>query len=373
MVPFLLSAYSVFSLIYVIPQVAQSLGVGVGPVSLAISLSFVGGAVGGVVIGAAADRWGRRLGLAASIILFGSATMLAGLVGSTWELYMLWFLVGFGVNSENGVSYAVVVEAWRSNQGLLGSAMQGLYPVGMLLDAVTSILIRNWRPYMIVVGAISLIASLACIYLIPETKGRMSSVNYGAVFSPRLRRVTWLGTALVASAFLFTVPFISLTPTYLLSHGFGGASYGAAVIGLSIGEAIAFASAGYVMDRLGPLTATLSLASLALASSLAFLVLNVAGAGAVVIVPIALGYASSSFFAYMGILMGRLYPPEVRATGTNFTFLLGRLAAGAGVALASLIYPGNLGIGLSVLMIASSLLALASAMPLLRGPSTGNP
>ncbi len=128
-----------------------------------------------VIGGAAADRWGgRKLGLAVSIILFGSATMLAGLVGSIWELYMLWFLVGGfgGVNSENGVSYAVVVEAWRSNQGLLGSAMQGLYPpVGMLLDAVTSILVRNWRPYMIVVGAVSLIASLACIYLIPETKG----------------------------------------------------------------------------------------------------------------------------------------------------------------------------------------------------------
>ncbi len=366
MVPFLLSAYSVFSIIYIIPQLSSVLGVGVSLISLAVTLSFIGGALGGIVIGVVADRWGRRIGLALSISIFGLATLITSLITSIWELYLLWFLVGFGVNSENGISYAVIVEAWRSNQGLLGGIMQGLYPVGMLLDAATSFLVRSWRPYMAIIGTVSLIISLLCLLAIPETRSQSRRANYWEIFSPQYRSITALGTILVASAFMFTVPFISLVPTYILIRGFRGITYEATLIALSTLMAISFGLAGYIMDRWGSFKTTITLSTLALFSSLLFLVANLMNWGYLVIMPIALGYFSSSFFAYMGILMGRLYPLQVRATGTNFTFLLGRIMAGIGVALAASI-SSNLGIGMSFLMLASSIAAIASSVPLLMG------
>jgi len=62
---------------------------------------------------------------------------------------MFWFLVGFGVNAENGITYALVAENWRSGRGLMGGLVQGIYFVGIVLDAVVSGMIRNWRlvPY----------------------------------------------------------------------------------------------------------------------------------------------------------------------------------------------------------------------------------
>ena len=365
MIPFLLSAYSVFSIIYVIPQLSSALGVSVSLISLAVTLSFIGGALGGVVIGVVADRWGRRIGLGLSILIFGLATLITSLITNIWELYLLWFLVGFGVNSENGISYAVIVEVWRSNQGLLGGIMQGLYPVGMLLDAATSFLVRSWRPYMAIIGVVSLIGSLSSLLAIPETRFQSLRTSYWEIFSPQYRSITALGTVLVASAFMFTVPFISLVPTYILIRGFRGITYEATLIALSTLMAVSFGLAGYIMDRWGSFKTTITLSTMALASSLLFLVINLMNWG-LIIVPIALGYFASSFFAYMGILMGRLYPPQVRATGTNFTFLLGRIMAGVGVALAASI-SSNLGIGMSFLMLASSIVAIASSVPLLRG------
>ena len=365
MIPFLLSAYSVFSIIYVIPQLSSALGVSVSLISLAVTLSFIGGALGGVVIGVVADRWGRRIGLGLSILIFGLATLITSLITNIWELYLLWFLVGFGVNSENGISYAVIVEVWRSNQGLLGGIMQGLYPVGMLLDAATSFLVRSWRPYMAIIGVVSLIGSLSSLLAIPETRFQSLRTSYWEIFSPQYRSITALGTVLVASAFMFTVPFISLVPTYILIRGFRGITYEATLIALSTLMAVSFGLAGYIMDRWGSFKTTITLSTMALASSLLFLVINLMNWG-LIIVPIALGYFASSFFAYMGILMGRLYPPQVRATGTNFTFLLGRIMAGVGVALAASI-SSNLGIGMSFLMLASSIAAIASSVPLLRG------
>jgi len=365
MIPFLLSAYSVFSIIYVIPQLSSALGVSVSLISLAVTLSFIGGALGGVVIGVVADRWGRRIGLGLSILIFGLATLITSLITNIWELYLLWFLVGFGVNSENGISYAVIVEVWRSNQGLLGGIMQGLYPVGMLLDAATSFLVRSWRPYMAIIGVVSLIGSLSSLLAIPETRFQSLRTSYWEIFSPQYRSITALGTVLVASAFMFTVPFISLVPTYILIRGFRGITYEATLIALSTLMAVSFGLAGYIMDRWGSFKTTITLSTMALASSLLFLVINLMNWG-LIIVPIALGYFASSFFAYMGILMGRLYPPQVRATGTNFTFLLGRIMAGVGVALAASI-SSNLGIGMSFLMLVSSIAAIASSVPLLRG------
>jgi len=365
MIPFLLSAYSVFSIIYVIPQLSSALGVSVSLISLAVTLSFIGGALGGVVIGVVADRWGRRIGLGLSILIFGLATLITSLITNIWELYLLWFLVGFGVNSENGISYAVIVEVWRSNQGLLGGIMQGLYPVGMLLDAATSFLVRSWRPYMAIIGVVSLIGSLSSLLAIPETRFQSLRTSYWEIFSSQYRSITALGTVLVASAFMFTVPFISLVPTYILIRGFRGITYEATLIALSTLMAVSFGLAGYIMDRWGSFKTTITLSTMALASSLLFLVINLMNWG-LIIVPIALGYFASSFFAYMGILMGRLYPPQVRATGTNFTFLLGRIMAGVGVALAASI-SSNLGIGMSFLMLASSIAAIASSVPLLRG------
>ncbi|MFP3315355.1 MAG: MFS transporter [Caldivirga sp.] len=149
LIPFLMSASCVFSVVYLFPQLAVVFHVGVDALSIMVTLSFIGGAVEGVFLGMVADAYGRRVGLLFSTLIFSLFTIITGLAGNLWELYMFWFLVGFGVNAENGITYALVAENWRSGRGLMGGLVQGIYFVGIVLDAVVSGMIRNWRlvPY----------------------------------------------------------------------------------------------------------------------------------------------------------------------------------------------------------------------------------
>lgn len=172
LVPFMLSAYAVFSISLVVRQLSEYLLVPPSLILVAVLLSFIGGAAGGVVMGYVADRLGRRPAIMISSLLFGASVLVASLTRFLWELYVLWFIVGVGVNSLNGVSYAVVVEVLRSSKGVFGGLMQGLYFAGFLLDVVTFALLRYWRPYLLTVGAVSLAASLAASLLVPETARR---------------------------------------------------------------------------------------------------------------------------------------------------------------------------------------------------------
>jgi len=217
LVPFLMSAFCVFSIVYLFPELSTAFHVGVAALSLLVTLSFIGGAVGGVFLGMVADAYGRRVGLALSVLIFSLFTLMAGFAGGLLELYVFWFLVGFGVNAENGITYAVVIENWRSGRGLMGGLLQGIYFIGIVLDALVSGVIRDWRLVLISIGATSLALSLPLIMLVPETAGRIGlrSVGYGELFRGSLLIITVLSTVLVSSAFLYTIPLVSLAPTYL--------------------------------------------------------------------------------------------------------------------------------------------------------------
>jgi len=329
LIPFLMSASCVFSVVYLFPQLAVVFHVGVDALSIMVTLSFIGGAVGGVFLGMVADAYGRHVGLLFSTLIFSLFTIITGLASNLWELYMFWFLVGFGVNAENGITYALVAENWRSGRGLMGGLVQGIYFVGIVLDAVVSGIIRNWRLVLVSVGASSLALSLPLVMLVPETVGRIGlrQVSYGDLFRGRLLAVTILSTILVASAFLYTIPLVSLAPTYLKAVKPLGLN--AWLIALPLIGIVAYVVAGYASDVYGRAETLIVLGALALVSSITLLITARVNEGYVAL-PIALTYFSSSIFAYLGVWISELYPARVRATASNFALLLGRLLGGVG-------------------------------------------
>lgn len=166
LVPFLLSAYALYTITFTLQPMAQSFHTTVSSVALAITLSWIGGAAGGLLFGVYSDYSTRRGALLISILVFSVATLLVYFAVALWELYVLWFIVGLGVNGENGVSYTLVAELRLSGRrGTVGGLMQGLYAVGTLLGALTASLIlprgpSAWRLMFLASGAASL-ASLA--------------------------------------------------------------------------------------------------------------------------------------------------------------------------------------------------------------------
>jgi hypothetical protein len=75
------------------------------------------------------------------------------------------------------------------------------------------------------------------------------------------------------------------------------------------------------------------------------------------IFPVFLVYAFSAFFAFFGVWISELYPIQVRATGANFTLLIGRLIGGGfGSFIVSLI-PLQLNVSLSLDLIITAIVA----------------
>jgi len=363
LIPFLMSAFCVFSIVYLFPKLVIAFHTSVGSLSLLVTLSFIGGAVGGVFLGMVADAYGRRVGLLLSTAIFSLFTLAAGFAKSLWELYVFWFLVGFGVNAENGITYAVVTENWRSKRGLMGGVLQGIYFIGIVLDALVSGVIRDWRLVLISIGATSLALSLPLIMLVPETAGRIGlrSVGYGELFRGSLLIITVLSTVLVSSAFLYTIPLVSLAPTYLSAIKPPGLGYW--LIALPLVGAASYVIAGYASDIYGRAKTLTVLSTIALVSSVALLLMARSYPGYVTI-PVVLAYFSSSIFAYLGVWISELYPMRVRATASNFAFLLGRLLGGVGPPIVAALFSYDLGVGLGYVLTISAALALASTLML---------
>jgi MFS family permease len=73
---------------------------------------LIGGAVGGLLFGMMADRWGRRRTMALTILMYSVFTGMHALVQEGWQLAVLRFLVGMGVGGEWAVAAAAVAEAF---------------------------------------------------------------------------------------------------------------------------------------------------------------------------------------------------------------------------------------------------------------------
>src|SRR5207302_3064512 len=81
-------------------------------INVGIAAFLAGGAVGGLVFGMMADRWGRRRTMAVTILMYSLFTGLTALVRDGWQLAGLRFLVGMGVGGEWAVAAAAVAEVF---------------------------------------------------------------------------------------------------------------------------------------------------------------------------------------------------------------------------------------------------------------------
>jgi MFS family permease len=120
--------------------------------NLGLATFLLGGALGGVVFGMLADRFGRRRIMAFTILMYSVFTGLTALVQNGWQLTGLRFLVGMGVGGEWAVAAAAVAEVFpeRSRPAAAGifhaSSVLGTYlatAAGLFIIALN--LENGWR------------------------------------------------------------------------------------------------------------------------------------------------------------------------------------------------------------------------------------
>jgi SHS family lactate transporter-like MFS transporter len=232
--------------------------------------------IGGVVAGTAADRWGRKLPLALSILWFSIFAFLSGFSTSYAMLFALRALFGIGMGGEWAAGMPLVLEHWPAHlRGMASGLLQGGFAWGYIMAAAVFQLLYplfggtsdlGWRA-MFWVGLAPALLTFWIRAKVDESplwlaqqrqrQGGLSSAQ--AVASPRLSVVrifrrdlagTTIQTTLVMAGFMFS--YYSITywyATFLRETGLP--TFGPIVL-LNIGGIVGTALWGRVSEtRLG--------------------------------------------------------------------------------------------------------------------------
>lgn len=150
-----LDAFDFFLLVFVIRHIAADFNAGIRDVSYGVFLTLVTRPVGALAFGFAADRWGRRPALMASILFYATMELSSAFAPSLGWLLATRALFGIGMGGEWGVGASLAMESMPAQaRGILSGVLQQGYPVGYLLAALAYKIVFphfGWRG-MFVVG-----------------------------------------------------------------------------------------------------------------------------------------------------------------------------------------------------------------------------
>ncbi len=133
----------------VLAELMRELDLSKAEAGLLASLTLIASALGGILFGFVADRFGRRFALTASIVVYSVFTAACGLSHGLLELAIFRVLLGLGMGGEWGAGAALVAETWRpENRAKALGFMQSGYAIGFALAALVNWLVLprfGWR------------------------------------------------------------------------------------------------------------------------------------------------------------------------------------------------------------------------------------
>lgn len=392
---YLFDGYNLLLTTFLITAIGAAFNATRAAVLVGVTTALVGSVIGGIAFGWVADRIGRRTALLFTILIFAIATIATGFSANLVEFYILQAIAGLGVGGEWGVGFSLLNEAWgEKSKGVAGGFLQAMFPAGGLLGAQTAGFFlghyteaTGWRYAYMFVGIISLVL-LALRLFVPESKvwkmqveAKRSGKEYTGpalksplveIFSKETLRWTIFGTIMVFGFMFF---FYSGQVFYPLFFGPTNAVTTIVTIGSLVGI-IAEVIIGASIDYLGRKTAGILFGIVSLLVIFPFLYTASQAVGFTNITSypsfwtyLLLYFFQSSFAAIFGVWLGEHFPTRMRATGSNFAYMVGR---GFGGGLAPILIPiirvsvagGNWGVGMSYGMIIGAVVMIIGVLGL---------
>lgn len=315
------------------------------------SIFLIGWALGGVLFGVAADRFGRIKTLVVTILLYALFTGMAAFSGTWWELAAYRFLTALGIGGEWAAGAALVAEVWpEKKRAKAAGILQSAWAAGFFIAATVNLLMRSygWRPIFLI-GIVPAGLALLVRLSVKEPE-RWAKANHlerqlknpsqrklPELFKPELLRSTLVGSGLAFVAVFGLWGATNWTPTLVRSLPdlqLAGpntltAYVSYATMMLNAGSLVGYLSFGPIADCVGR-RAAFALMCLGSLVMLPVTFLTPRSFSNVFFLLPILGFFNNGIFSGFAIYLPELFPTRLRATGAGFCFNVGRVLAAAG-------------------------------------------
>jgi MFS family permease len=317
--------------------------------SYVLGATLAATAIGGVIFGILADRFGRKPILQWTILTYSIGTFLSGLSGSFWILMIFRVITGLGVGGEWGTGQTYIGETFPAKvRGRYCAMMQTGAPLGIALASIVGGLISpiiGWRACFF----ISFLPALLVLFIrkdLPESdlwmrrkkviKSGLEKVlvkrnsgfqQFKELFSPANRKYFILGLILAIfdmSAYWLTYSWM---PGYLHNErNFTLTKSAFWILVTQLGGFLGYLFFGYLADKMGR-RPTYSIYSVIMALGLIMVTLFW---DYIVVYPLIIlafmflvGFGTGMFGGF-GSLFSELFPTSIRSTAMGSAFNLAR-------------------------------------------------
>ncbi len=315
---------------------------------IVLSIFMIGWALGGLIFGPIADRYGRAKTMAITILIYASFTGLCGIAGSWQELALYRFLTGIGIGGEWAAGAALIAETWPAkSRAKAAGIMQASGGIGFFLATGLYLFIGpyGWRW----VFALGVLPALVAFYIRrsleePQrwTRAKTQENPLPLLFKKPVRRDVMIGTGLAVVATFGYQGAIQWVPSWIAAmlHAQGTRAVISQVslvtTTLTIGGIIGCLCLPYVADRWGRKPALFVYFLGALLSVPTTFLLARELSHAVIATPI-MGFFAAGVTTGFAIYFPELFPTAIRATAQGFCFNFARFFSAAGPLLAGVL------------------------------------
>ena len=352
-----------------IPSIMAEWSVAPAAFAPVVAAGYFGMMLGGVVMGAAGDRLGRKTALLASVIVFGAATLTLAAAGSVRMLGVWRFVAGLGLGGAMPNAAALAAEYVPLRHRALAVTLTIVcVPLGGTLAGLLAIPLLpaiGWRGLFLAGGVAPIAAAVVLFRLMPESPrflarrpgrgdelravlGRMGhAVGAGAVFADDaepgparaplrslFERAFVRDTLALWAAFLSCLLAVYLgfswLPSILAGAGLGAAVASTGITVFNLGGVAGAIAGGVLMRRFGSRATMLTMALVAVAAAVVLSRMPIAAVAPLTPIVLMLtltGAMINGVQTTMYALAAHVYPTAMRATGVGAAVSFGRSGA----------------------------------------------